>query len=48
MVTLDFVALALAKLKFGSTIESVRLSPIDDKWIKKIPLGEVMEISRFA
>ncbi|MEK6979789.1 MAG: glycosyltransferase family 2 protein [Candidatus Micrarchaeota archaeon] len=41
MVTLDFVALALVKLKFGSTIESVRLSPIDDKWIKKIPLGKL-------
>ena len=41
MVSLDFVALAQAKLKFGSTIESVRLSPIDDKWIKKIPLGKL-------
>ncbi|HIH22419.1 TPA: glycosyltransferase family 2 protein [Candidatus Micrarchaeota archaeon] len=41
MVTLDFVALAMAKLEFSSTIESVRLSPIENKWIKKIPLGKL-------
>jgi len=43
MVTLDFVALAQAKLKFSSTIKSVRLSSIEDKWIKKIPLGKLLK-----
>jgi len=40
MLTIDFVILALAK-GLGEKIEVVKLSPIEDKWIKKAPLSKL-------
>jgi hypothetical protein len=41
MLTLDVVLLALAK-RAGEPISQVKLSPTEDRWIKKQPMGKVL------
>lgn len=41
MLTIDFVILAVAH-RLGNEIRYVCLSPIDDKWIKKIPISKII------
>ena len=46
MLTIDFVYLALAR-EAGERISAVRLSPIEDKWIKKVPAGKMLSYLRY-
>ncbi|MDD5339653.1 MAG: glycosyltransferase family 2 protein [Candidatus ainarchaeum sp.] len=41
MVTMDVALLALAR-KSGEKMAAVKLSPIEDRWIKKPPLGKIL------
>jgi len=40
MLTIDFIILTIAH-KLGNEIHYMRLSPIEDKWIKKIPISKI-------
>jgi glycosyltransferase involved in cell wall biosynthesis len=46
MLTIDFVTLVIAK-KLGGVISAVELRPIEDKWIKKPPVGKLINYASY-